>query len=252
MNTRKIPAGVAGLAAAATLIGLGAGAAFTDSATATHNISVGNFGCAISSTTPGIVPGPKAITLNTGPLMSSVAGTAPLAFTVTSTGNIPVRLHIAQTVPAAPFSSLLAAPADLTLNPATPTATYAAGLQWSELGMLDLGKVTSITYTATCSEVPAGPTQLDPMYLTDPTIPWAGHPNGHPAQVNYAVQYYKIFQCNYATTTSSGTVSAPSSATNGAPGSWMYPTPPATHIYILAWNDGQATPPPASACPVYQ
>jgi hypothetical protein len=145
------------LAAGGTALGLismGVGASFVDGATATQNISTGSFGCAISSTTPGANVVGKTVTLTSGPLMASTAGAAPFVFKVASTGVIPVKVHITQTTPAAPFTSMLTSIADVTL-PSMGSNLYAAGLQWPELVIGDTSKSTSISYTASCTEASA-------------------------------------------------------------------------------------------------
>ena len=47
MNIRKLLVGVAGLAAAASLIGLGAGASFTDAVSATQTVTAGTMNMGI-------------------------------------------------------------------------------------------------------------------------------------------------------------------------------------------------------------
>jgi predicted ribosomally synthesized peptide with SipW-like signal peptide len=151
MSLRKI-AGLAGaFALAAGMIGTGVSAAFTDQVSAVENIHVGTFSCAISSAT-GNVSG-KTLTYNAPDITSSVASSAPFAFTVTNTGTIPAVLQLSATALAAPFSDILVTPvANVTLAGGVST-TYNAGIQWSELVKTDLGKSVSITYTVNCGEV---------------------------------------------------------------------------------------------------
>ena len=238
------PRKIAGLLMAAGLVvgmfGSGVGAAFTDSVLAIQNIKVGTFGCTISSTTPNAVVSNagKTVTYNAPDIMGSAAGNSPFSFTVTSTGNIPVNVHLTQTTPVAPFTSILVNPADVVL-PAGQNTTYAAGLQWPELVTADLGKAATITYTANCGEVPAAPvgqTPIDPKYTT----PRSGN--------------NLVFLCDYVGSPLVLTqVQAMPTQTNGVPGSWMQ-WPAGNSVgstaYVLAYNDGQ-TAPPLSACPQF-
>ena len=73
---------------------------------------------------------------------------------------MPINLHLTQTALSAPFSSILGSPADVTLLP-NATHQYDAGLQWTELGYLDMGDFASITYTVACGEVAAGTVIFD-------------------------------------------------------------------------------------------
>ncbi len=148
---------------------IGSGASFTAQATAVQNIGVGTFGCNITSTQQGVTVvntdganGTHSVTLNSATIMGSAAGNSPFVFRITSTGNIPVKVHITQTVPVAPFTSMLADPvADQLLNAQNAYYEYNAGLQWPELTNNDLGKQATITYTATCLEQSA--TYLPPV-----------------------------------------------------------------------------------------
>jgi hypothetical protein len=138
------------------LIGWGVSATFTDGATASQSIKVGTFGITVSSTTAGAVVvnsgTTHTVTLTSPDVLSSAAGTAPLAFKVTSTGTIPANLHVAITTsPAAPFSSILAAPvADVVLS-SGQSQDYAAGLSWPELFNPQLGQSYSVAYTVSAT-----------------------------------------------------------------------------------------------------
>ena len=149
MSIRKIAGLAAAFSLAMGMVGSGVSAAFTDQVTAVQNVNVGTFACSISSDT-GTVNG-KTLTYSPE-ITSSAAGSSPFSFTVTNTGVIPAVLQFSQTTLAAPFSSILATPvAPVTLAGGAST-TYNAGMQWPELGMADLGKTHSITYTVSCSE----------------------------------------------------------------------------------------------------
>jgi predicted ribosomally synthesized peptide with SipW-like signal peptide len=150
MSLRKIAGLAAAFSLAIGMVGSGVSAAFTDQVTATQNITVGTFGCSISSDT-GTVDG-KTLTYNAPEIQSSAPGSSPFSFTVTNTGAITAVLQFSETALAAPFSSILATPvAPVTLAGGAST-TYNAGIAWPELGMADLGKHPSITYTVSCSE----------------------------------------------------------------------------------------------------
>jgi len=235
------PRKIAGLLMAAGLVvgmfGSGVGAAFTDSVLAIQNIKVGTFGCTISSTTPNAVVSNagKTVTYNAPDIMGSAAGNSPFSFTVTSTGNIPVLVHVTQTTPVAPFTSLLAAPADVPLA-ALASTTYAAGLQWPELVAADLGKAATITYTASCGEVPTGPTPIDSSRT-------AQRPGNH-----------SVFACQYvAPLTLTGIVIIANTNIWPNPGFLIqYPAgnQVGSRAYVLAYNDNDGWTPPLSACPL--
>lgn len=154
MRTRKV-AVLAALAALALLLtGAGLRAAFTDSATATQNVSVGTFNIDVTAEAPAIVDlGAGTVTLDSGVLMSSAAGSKPFAFTVTSTGSIPVRVSVAPSALPAPFSDMLGAVAPVDLAQGE-SHVFNAGIQWTELGNDQLGDAVSITYTITAAELP--------------------------------------------------------------------------------------------------
>jgi len=240
------PRKIAGLLMAAGLVvgmfGSGVGAAFTDSVLAIQNIKVGTFGCTISSAQGTVSADGKTVTYNAPDIMGSAAGNSPFSFTVTSTGNIPVLVHVTQTTPVAPFTSILVNPADVTL-PAVQSHTYAAGLQWPELVRADLGKAATITYTANCGEVPAGPTPIDPSRTTN-----RGSANA------------SIFACQYvAVPPPSGALvltSIVTFTTNVGPNPGFLVQYPAgntvgSRVYILAYNDNDGWTPPLSACPLH-
>jgi hypothetical protein len=140
-----------------TLVGAGLSATFTDSGAATLDVEVGSFnidltapvGQGIVSCPPGI-PGQNettcSVTYDAGTLLSSAAGSKPFVFTVTSTGSIPALIHVSATVPDAPFTDVLGPVGDFTLTQGQ-SHEFNAGLQWSELGNLNLGTTASITYT---------------------------------------------------------------------------------------------------------
>ena len=237
MGLRKIASLFAGLVLVAGLLGSGVGAAFVDQVTAQMNVQVGTFGCTIDSTTPGAVVSADlhSVTYDAPEILASAPGNLPFDSTVTSTGDVPVLVHLTQTTPAAPFTSMLAAPADVTLA-AFASITYAGGLQWPELGTSDLGVVASITYTADCGEVPAGPTPIDPSRT-------AQRPGNH-----------SVFVCQYvAPLTLTGIVIIANTNIWPNPG-FLIQYPAGNQIgsraYVLAYNDNDGWTPPLSACPL--
>ena len=134
------------------LVGAGVRASFSDSATATENIHVGTFGISVSSATPGAVVvnagGVHTVTYTAADIQSSAAASAPLAFTVTSTGTIPATIHVVKgAAPAAPFSDLmLANPADVILGNGAHQ-DYAGGIAWTELFNANQSQSVTVTYT---------------------------------------------------------------------------------------------------------
>lgn len=156
MKTRRFATLLATAGLSLTLIGAGLNATFTDSGSVGQQVTVGTFGIDLSSTTPGAVVSPDgtSITFTAPTILSSAASSAPLSFTVTSTGSIPAVIQISQSALAAPWSSLLVEPvADVTLSGVGQSHTYNAGLAWSELFPEHLGTMVSITYTIDAIEV---------------------------------------------------------------------------------------------------
>jgi hypothetical protein len=170
MSIRKIAGLAAGFALTVGLIGAGVGAQFTGQVSAIENVNVGTFGCTIDSQQGNVVG--DTVTYNAPTITSSAADSAPFAFTVRSTGSIPAQLQLTQTTPAAPFTSLLANPADVVLTQ-SQTHTYNAGLQWPELVTANLGQSATITYTVACTEV-RHPTLT--VAVTGPVVGDAGSP----------------------------------------------------------------------------
>jgi hypothetical protein len=152
---RKIATMLVALGLTIGLLGAGISATFTDSVTATQDISVGDFGCKITAATPigasnGIALDGKSYTAPD--ILSSVAGSAPFSFTVTATGDIPVVLSASHSALSSPFSSLgNLAPVAMD---AGSSHTYNVGLAWSDLTGY-AGADLSITYTVDCNEVTA-------------------------------------------------------------------------------------------------
>jgi predicted ribosomally synthesized peptide with SipW-like signal peptide len=187
MSLRKIAGLLVAFGLVVGLIGGGVGAAFSDQVTATEDIHVGSFGCIISATTAGtIAPDFKSVTYSAPDITSSAAGSAPLTFTVKSTGSIPVTLKLTQTTPPAPFTSILAASADVNLTQ-NGTHDYAAGLQWSALTNANLGTGVGIVYTVNCVEQSAAPILPANTYVFKSTndANRAGTTPGHTGQHPY-------------------------------------------------------------------
>jgi predicted ribosomally synthesized peptide with SipW-like signal peptide len=139
--------------AALGLITMGVGASFSDSAIATETIHVGTFGITVTSTTPGasVVGNTVTVTLPSD-IQSSAPGTAPMVFTVKSTGSIPALVHVVKssTLTTPFYDLMLSAPADVTLAQ-NATANYSGGIGWSELFQANEGQVVTVTYTITAS-----------------------------------------------------------------------------------------------------
>jgi hypothetical protein len=148
---RKTAALLVALGLTLGLLGAGISATFTDSATGAMTVSVGTFNIDLSTSTPGAVVSGGNISFTIPTLQSSAAGTAPFAFTVTSTGSIPALIHVTATTPAAPFTDMLGSVADFTLAQGQ-TQVFDAGLSWPELFNGDLGKSATVTYTVSATQ----------------------------------------------------------------------------------------------------
>lgn len=83
MNKRKVLAGVAGLAVAGSLVGLGAGASFTDAVAATQNVTAGQMNLGIDE-----AGGAKTYTLPATSPEASTFTTGPQQVTTRNNGNI--------------------------------------------------------------------------------------------------------------------------------------------------------------------
>ena len=74
-------------------------------------------------------------------------GSAPFAFSVKSTGSIPVTISVAANAPfSAKFHDMLGAVAPFVLTQGQ-THDFAAGISWDELSTGNLGEHVSVTYT---------------------------------------------------------------------------------------------------------
>ena len=141
--------------AALALIGAGVASTFTASGTATEKVSVGTFGCALSSTDPTAVISGNSVSVTLPKILSSQAGSESAPFTLTSTGSIPV--YATWTVGTSGLSSSftpLPAPAAATLPTIGSHEDATGGVSWTELVNADLGTNGSVVYTAACNEVP--------------------------------------------------------------------------------------------------
>ena len=147
--------------AALALIGTGVASSFTDSATASENISVGTLGLQITSPTAGAVvtntgtlPGATVHTVTyTAPTIElSAPGSAPLDFTITNTGTMAFTFSISSSDNMKDgFLDILGSPGPFTLAPGV-SQSFNAGLQWyGELTNASLGNTYSITYTITAT-----------------------------------------------------------------------------------------------------
>jgi hypothetical protein len=135
-----------------TLVGAGLSAVFTDSGTVAQDVAIGTFGIALTTTSDGCqVNDPHSITCAAPEIKSSAPANAPISFTVTATGEIPVVVNVTHSALVAPWSSLLEEPESVTLAQGAFN-TYNAGLAWSELGPSDLGATASVTYYVVATE----------------------------------------------------------------------------------------------------
>ncbi len=162
MNLRKIAGLLAASGLTLGLIGGGVGAVFEDEVTATQKITVGTFGCEITSAAPPgpemvIAPDGKSVTYTPATITSSAASAVGLKFdfTVKNTGTIPATFTVQS--PGTQGSQFATyAPAASGPNPVAPGAsiTYTgAGVTWDDLTSEE-GKTYSFTWTVDCSEVP--------------------------------------------------------------------------------------------------
>jgi hypothetical protein len=169
VSIRKIAGLTAGFALAVGLIGNGVSAQWAKSVTAQENITVGSFGCAITSdygTTSG-----DTVTYQVPPITQSVPGAAPFTFTVTNTGTVPTVLTESASAETAPFSDMLGTQQSVILNGNGDSHTYQAGLSWTDLTAYTGGLSASVTYTVNCTEKPA-----INVVVTGPVVGDAGSP----------------------------------------------------------------------------
>lgn len=172
-KSRKIAGVVASAAAGIGLLGGGTYAAFTDSATATDNVSVGTFGIAVSI--PSTLPPGVTETLNgnnvtcglTTAILSSAAGSAPCTFTVKNAAGktIPANVTVTSDLGSPAFSAQVNGAANefsdifpdsgqsgaKTLVP-SGGLTYNGGIKWGALDSHALGQSQSVTYTISASD----------------------------------------------------------------------------------------------------
>jgi hypothetical protein len=157
MSLRKVASVLVGLGLVIGLMGAGIGASFTDSASATANISVGTFGISISSTTLGAVPvntgtpgnSVHTITYACPTVQSSAAATCPLQFTITNTGTMPATITVAGALGTGSDTafSVIAVAAGPTTIPVGGHVDFNGGISWGVLGNGDLTKTASVVYT---------------------------------------------------------------------------------------------------------
>ncbi len=146
--------------AALALIGTGVASSFTDSATASENISVGTLGITVTSDTQGAIvtntgtlPGVTVhtVTFTAPTIESSAPGTAPLDLTITNTGTMDATISIVSSDQMQDgFTDNYGSHSFALPHSGTP-ASIVAGLSWSALNNVSLGKTYSITYTITAT-----------------------------------------------------------------------------------------------------
>ena len=153
---RKIAAMLVALGLTLGLLGAGIGATFTDSNTATANISVGTFALNISAVAPTggtavVAADNKSVTITCPLIVSSAAGSCVSAITVTNAGSIPADVSMAiTTAPLAPFTSHTGPVASTHLLTGN-TLVVNGGLDWPSLDSTVLGHTYSVTYTFSAS-----------------------------------------------------------------------------------------------------
>lgn len=167
--------GAAALAAGLISSG-GIGAAFTDEATATANIKVGDFACELSADaadiSSGVVtisPNKQVATVEFGTINSSDPATHTAPVTVTNVGTIPLTTAWTVTPSGGLFdvnSSQVVEAFDDTaaafLGATGAAQTINAGFTWATaLGNADLKKSGKVTYEVDCLEAKAAPNGLD-------------------------------------------------------------------------------------------
>ena len=159
MSIKKLAGLLGAFGIMAGLIGAGVGAQFTGQVSAQENVKVGTFGCQISTSTTGArLIGTDTVYYDAGEITSSAPSSLPMAFTVTSTGDIPVQLNISATLLPSPFQDLLTIPNPVVVLHTGESYTYNAGIGWTaELTNANLGQSASIAYVVNCNEVGASP-----------------------------------------------------------------------------------------------
>ena len=154
MNIRKLLVGVAGLAAAASLIGLGAGASFTDAVSATQTVTAGTMNMGIDQ-----AGGAKSYTLSPAGPKGSTFTTGQQLVTTRNNGNIPANAIL------------------LNVSNSNNNAAFLAGLQmkiesWTapnQGGSLVTaydGAFSAFPVGGMGLSGPVGPNQTDPFYVT--------------------------------------------------------------------------------------
>jgi hypothetical protein len=145
MKGRRASAWIAAL----TLVVVGAGVI---SASGSAGACGGTFRLELSSSTLGAIVSPdrRSITFTAPTIESSRADRSLFTFAIRSTGSMPARIRITQSLLPPPFASLLGPGprpiADFTLR-RNQARTFNAGIAWGELTNADLGRSVTITFT---------------------------------------------------------------------------------------------------------
>jgi predicted ribosomally synthesized peptide with SipW-like signal peptide len=159
MNLRKIAGLLVAGGLMVGLLGAGVGASFTDTATATTNITVGTFSLDVTSTTSGAVvvnndvTRVHTITYTCPTITSSAPGACPLQISLVNTGSIAItNVAVTWNTVGVPFQAIPM------LNSYGPIAAGGhidipqAGIMWGQpLTNANLGQTYSVTYTFTAS-----------------------------------------------------------------------------------------------------
>lgn len=154
MNKRKVLAGVAGLAVAGSLVGLGAGASFTDAVAATQTVTAGQMNLGIEQ-----AGGQKSYTLPSTPAEGSTFTTGPQLVTTHNYGNITAN-------------AILLSLADTNTNAAMKAETnveidsWTAPNQGGTLVVAYNGPLSGLEANPQALSGPVAPGQTDPFYVT--------------------------------------------------------------------------------------
>ncbi len=174
-NIRKWAIGGAVLAMGMGLIGTGVRESYTDTGSATVGVSVGTFGCTVTSSDPNAVVSGHSVTINLPEIDASTASYRYVQdVTVNNTGSMPEVVHWTFTTGGTLTASqwqptgLMGYTTGTTGNNMTTdivlaggaSHTYGAGgngvgFIWATLDDTYLGQTASVTYTANCGEQPA-------------------------------------------------------------------------------------------------
>jgi predicted ribosomally synthesized peptide with SipW-like signal peptide len=159
MNRKKLAVGIAGGAAVLSLIGVGAGASFTDAVAATQSVQAGTLNMTVAGPAGSSTDG-KTVTLAATSPENSTFTTGPQLITTTNSGNITAN-------------SILLSASDVNNNAAFQSELYVEIDSWSgpnQTGALNVaynGPLNGLLEhggQAIAGPIAAG--QTDPFYVT--------------------------------------------------------------------------------------